>query len=753
MTTRILSGYYKYGYTENHEFTALSVTSAGTIAGGGLQSVFGSLVNAGLIENGNKGSAVGMGGKGDAGADIFTNTASGYVNGADVGVLASGAATIVNDGTIRGGGFAVQMTYGGVVTNGGYGVRGAVIAGHAIGISGQTGTVTNFATIAASIDLFDGGTIVNGAAGLTTVSIGGAGIYVAGAAGYLSNFATIAASVGSGYAAVSLAASGLVTNGSATDSAALISGASGARLAQGATLRNFADVEGLRAGAGAYGVAVLGGGTVINGTGLDTGARIAGYTGVVADYAVATVVNGGTILGDGFAPGQYGVELVYGGSLTNGGGADRAALIEGYAGVVAIDAAATVANFGTILAAGATSIGVCLRAGGVLANGSANNSRAVIEGYVGVAVASGKVTNFATIEGTGDAGGAAARLGAGSGLINGSANDAKASLDGYAGVIAYGANVTVTNFGAIEGEAGTALAFTAASDTLLVEAGSAFVGSVSGGGGTLVLDSGQGTIAGLTGDAAITISGSMAATPFAGFSTLGIGQFANFVESASAHVAAGQAVTVTGILTLAKGTGATITNAGLIETLKIGVATIAGGLANTGTIEANGGVLTIDGSVTGKGSAVIAYGTLAALGAFGETVAFTGATGTLTLGQSQAYAGAVSGLSKTGGTALDLRDIAFTGSGEASFSGTAKGGTLTVTDGTHTAHIALKGNYVGVSFVAASDGAGGVVVTASGARLLVAAMAAMGGAAGALTAPATVRGPAPPSLAAPPSFG
>ncbi len=251
MTTRILSGYYRYGYTENHEFTAFSVTSTGTIAGGGLQSVYGSLVNAGLIENGNKGSAIGMGGAHDPGADIFTNTASGYVNGADAGVQASGAATIVNLGTIRAGNFAIDLTYGGAVTNGGYGARDALIAGRAIGISGQTGTVTNFATIAAGIDLFDGGSIDNGAAGLTTASIGGAGIYIAGAAGYVSNLATIAAPVADGYAAVSLAAGGVVTNGSATDTAALISGASGARLAGGATLRNFANLEGLRAVAGA----------------------------------------------------------------------------------------------------------------------------------------------------------------------------------------------------------------------------------------------------------------------------------------------------------------------------------------------------------------------------------------------------------------------------------------------------------------------------------------------------------------------
>ena len=62
-------------------------------------------------------------------------------------------------------------------------------------------------------------------------------------------------------------------------------------------------------------------------------------------------------------------------------------------------------------------------------------------------------------------------------------------------------------------------------------------------------------------------------------------------------------------------------------------------------------------------------------------------------------------------------------------SGTAKGGVLTVSDGTHTALIDLKGDYLGATFTAASDGHGGTVVTATtpGLPAFVAAMAAMGG--------------------------
>jgi hypothetical protein len=42
---------------------------------------------------------------------------------------------------------------------------------------------------------------------------------------------------------------------------------------------------------------------------------------------------------------------------------------------------------------------------------------------------------------------------------------------------------------------------------------------------------------------------------------------------------------------------------------------------------------------------------------------------------------------------------------------TSAGGTLHVTDGTHTANIALLGNYMASVFVAGSDGHGGTAVT------------------------------------------
>ena len=50
------------------------------------------------------------------------------------------------------------------------------------------------------------------------------------------------------------------------------------------------------------------------------------------------------------------------------------------------------------------------------------------------------------------------------------------------------------------------------------------------------------------------------------------------------------------------------------------------------------------------------------------------------------------------------------GSTKATYSGTTSSGTLTVTDGTHTAHIKLTGDYTASTFVAAGDGHGGTLI-------------------------------------------
>jgi len=127
-------------------------------------------------------------------------------------------------------------------------------------------------------------------------------------------------------------------------------------------------------------------------------------------------------------------------------------------------------------------------------------------------------------------------------------------------------------------------------------------------------------------------------------------------------------------------------------------------------IEAHGGTLTVTGAVTGKGHAVIAGGTLSFGSSFNERVVFSKTSGTLELAQSQAYTAAITGFSTAGGTFLDLKDISFVSASEATFSGTSTSGILTVSDGTHTAHIHLNGDYLSSTFVCARDGHHGVII-------------------------------------------
>ena len=114
-------------------------------------------------------------------------------------------------------------------------------------------------------------------------------------------------------------------------------------------------------------------------------------------------------------------------------------------------------------------------------------------------------------------------------------------------------------------------------------------------------------------------------------------------------------------------------------------------------------------SVTPVATATIAAGaTLELASASSTAVTFTGSIGTLKLDNSASFTGTVAGL--TGQDTIDFADISSSSVQQPSFSGTASGGTLTVTDGTHTASIALLGNYLASTFVPSSDGHGGTSV-------------------------------------------
>lgn len=153
--------------------------------------------------------------------------------------------------------------------------------------------------------------------------------------------------------------------------------------------------------------------------------------------------------------------------------------------------------------------------------------------------------------------------------------------------------------------------------------------------------------------------------------------------------------------------------------------------AASGTI-VNGGVQYVYGSATGTsvqagtqhvqagGTAddtTIGAGALAYVHAGGtiDDVIFAGPNAALALDQASGFTGTISGWQDH--DSIDLGDILFT-DGVTSLAyaqnGDNSGGTLTVSDGTHTATLNLLGQYTAADFAISSDGHGGTLITDPG---------------------------------------
>ena len=92
-------------------------------------------------------------------------------------------------------------------------------------------------------------------------------------------------------------------------------------------------------------------------------------------------------------------------------------------------------------------------------------------------------------------------------------------------------------------------------------------------------------------------------------------------------------------------------------------------------------------------------------------VKFAGLGGTLQLDQSASFAGTISGFG--GQDQLDLTGIAFGANSTLGYAenNNNSSGSLTVSDGVHTANIALLGSYMASSFVKSSDGHGSTLIS------------------------------------------
>ena len=141
-----------------------------------------------------------------------------------------------------------------------------------------------------------------------------------------------------------------------------------------------------------------------------------------------------------------------------------------------------------------------------------------------------------------------------------------------------------------------------------------------------------------------------------------------------------------------------------------------------GTPGSSGGTITMSGgsdftAIASSTLTLVSSNILLAIGSeqtahisspFNGATAFLGTSGTLLLDHSSDFTGTVAGMS--GQDTIDFSDINFTTPQAPSYSSISSGGTLTVSDGSHTANIALIGNYLASTFVASSDGHGGTSV-------------------------------------------
>ena len=526
MTTKTISGTYSAGYILHSNYSTVSITSSGSIGGFGLIVQAATVDNSGRIHASNGGYGVYMGGVGDvvnaAGALIVGGTGisqaskAGYAGGAAVNARAY--ADVTNGGIVDGGqggggangvsqlGFDGGAGGAGVELTTGFLVNLLDVAGGAGGAGGAG--VQNGRTY------FGGGSGGQGGAGV----VAGTGGRIVNASGSISGGAGGAGGSSPGVAPVGFGGrggDGVVLNGAGAvyvESGRIAGGAGGA----GYTLGAYADQGGVGVYLKAGGlVSVSSGATIVGGAaGVNTGSNgpPSGYGGGgVYLRAGGTVSNAGVIAGGGGDNKGADDQVQFGVKLADGG---------------------TVLNSGAITG-GAYSWGVVLKDGGTITNsGSIADSAALYNGgniYNDGAISAGLSYPYGDFQHSG-----AVFITSKSILVNGGATNSTASIGakgayspGYYGVAVSGSGSTITNFGVITG-ATDAVKFNGAGDTLIVEEGSVFTGAVLGGGGTLELATGKGSLSAFNAGGDVTVSGSMPTTTFQNFGTLEIGKMGKF---------------------------------------------------------------------------------------------------------------------------------------------------------------------------------------------------------------------------------
>jgi hypothetical protein len=224
---------------------------------------------------------------------------------------------------------------------------------------------------------------------------------------------------------------------------------------------------------------------------------------------------------------------------------------------------------------------------------------------------------------------------------------------------------------------------------------------LQGGGHVDLTDSSGNVISGTASDVTLT----NVDNTIAGAGQLGAGQLTLVNEGT---------IDATGTSSLVIDTGANaVTNSGTLEATGTGGLLVHSDVINTGTLWANGGNVTVDGNVSGNGSAIISgAATLEFAHASAENTAFAaGSTGSLILGDSFNFSGVISGV--TSSNHLDLLDFNFVNAPSLNYTANAdnSGGTLSITDGAHTANIALLGQFDPAGFQAEADKNTGTLIS------------------------------------------
>ena len=174
-------------------------------------------------------------------------------------------------------------------------------------------------------------------------------------------------------------------------------------------------------------------------------------------------------------------------------------------------------------------------------------------------------------------------------------------------------------------------------------------------------------------------------------------------------------ITAIGTHALVVDTGTNVlTNAGTLEATGSGGLIVNSDVANSGLIWANGGNITINGAVTGSGSAMISGAATLELGAESSANVTFGAdaAGTLILRDPTGFTGTISGLSST--NHIDLANMSYETASVygITYSSNTNITTLVITGETNTDTISLLGNYtINTAWHLSDDGHGGTIVS------------------------------------------